>query len=74
MEDNKQKEDVSSLVKRWLPHASDEELVAATANFRRYLAVAFRVYERLEREGKLACLHDKPALDARVDLSNNKEI
>lgn len=44
---------ISPLVKKWMPDASESELEEATENFRRYLAVAYRVYERLEREGRL---------------------
>jgi hypothetical protein len=34
------------------PHLSGEELEVAEANFRRYVAVIVRIYDRLKREGR----------------------
>lgn len=45
--------EIATAVRRWMPNASDEELKEATINLRRYLAVVYRTFLRLEAEGKL---------------------
>ncbi len=45
--------EVADIVRRWMPDASEEELKEATVNFRDYLAVIYRIFLRLESEGKL---------------------
>jgi len=45
-------DDISPLVKRWMPDASEEEQRQATYNFREYLAVIYGIYLRLEAEKK----------------------
>nr|SPS05224.1 protein of unknown function [Candidatus Nitrotoga fabula] len=45
--------EVADIVRHWMPDASEEELREATVNFRNYLAVIYRIFLRLEREGKL---------------------
>ncbi len=34
------------------PHLSEDELAKAEENFDRYLELVWRIYERIEREGK----------------------
>lgn len=36
-----------------MPDANEEELKEATVNFRDYLEVLYRIFERLDREGRL---------------------
>lgn len=45
--------EIAEIVRHWMPEASDEELKEATVNFRAYLAVIYRIFLRLEREGRL---------------------
>lgn len=45
--------EITPVVRRWMPNASDDELKEATINLRRYLAVVYRIFLRLEAEGKL---------------------
>ena len=42
---------ISPLVRKLMPKASEEELVEATKNFREFLGVLYRMYERREAEG-----------------------
>ncbi len=44
---------ISPLVREWMPNASEEELVQGTVQLSRFLAVLYRVFLRLESEGKL---------------------
>ena len=45
--------EIAEIVRHWMPDTSDEELKEATVNFRAYLAVLYRIFERLDREGRL---------------------
>jgi hypothetical protein len=45
--------EIATVVRRWMPDASDAELKEATINLRCYLAVVYRIFLRLEAEGKL---------------------
>ena len=45
--------EIATVVRRWMPDASDAELKEATINLRRYLSVVYRIFLRLEAEGKL---------------------
>lgn len=45
--------EISPLVRKWMPDASETELIEATENLRRYLGVVYRIYCRLKEEGKL---------------------
>lgn len=46
--------EIAEIVRYWMPDASEEELKEATVNFRAYLAVLYRIFERLDREGRLS--------------------
>ncbi len=41
---------ISPLVRELMPGATEEELQEATENLRAYLAVAYRIFRRLEAE------------------------
>ena len=41
---------IPSFIRRWMPNASEEELIEATENFGKYVAIVIRVYERRARE------------------------
>ena len=45
--------EIAEIVRHWMPNASDEELKEATINFRAYLAVLYRIFERLDQKGRL---------------------
>ena len=45
--------EIAEIVRYWMPDANEEELKEATVNFRAYLAVLYRTFERLDREGRL---------------------
>jgi hypothetical protein len=51
--------DISPLIRRWLPNASIEEQTIATQQLRRYLAVVYRICQRLEMEGGFPLRRDK---------------
>lgn len=59
--------EIAIVVRRWMPNASDEELKEATINLRRYLAVVYRIFLRLEAEGKLPEPRDNLDEDATVN-------
>lgn len=44
---------VAELIKHWMTDASEADQIEATENLRRYLAVMYRIFLRLEAEGKL---------------------
>lgn len=48
-----EKPEIAEIVKYLMPDASEDELKEATVNFRAYLAVLYRIFERLDREGRL---------------------
>ena len=50
--------DISIVVRLWMPDASDEELKEATTRLRRYLAVVYEIYLRLESEGRFPLTRD----------------
>lgn len=50
---------ISPLVRRWMPDASKEEQIEASANLRRYLEVIYRIYLRLYREGRFPLRRDR---------------
>lgn len=58
--------EIATVVRRWMPEASDEELKEATINLRRYLAVVYRIFLRLEAEGKLPKPRDNSGEDDTV--------
>lgn len=66
--------EISPLVRKWMPDATDEELKAATVRLRRYLAVAYRIFRRLEAEGKLPDVRDNPKRYVRVDESSDQRV
>lgn len=47
-------DDISPLVKKWMPDATDEELREATVNFREFIAVIYRIHlrEQAEKQAK----------------------
>jgi hypothetical protein len=47
-----QQEDKPITIRDLYPHMSEEDLAAAEANLKRYVAVVVRIYERLKAEGK----------------------
>ncbi len=49
--------EITPVVRRWMPNASDDELKEATINLRRYLAVVYKIFLRLESEGKFPLKH-----------------
>ena len=66
MKENKNIPEIAEIVRHWMPNASDEELKEATVNFRAYLAVLYRIFLRLEAEGRLDEICDFPEEDDRV--------
>lgn len=66
--------EISPLIEHWMPDASEEDKRRATVNFRNYLAVAYRIFERLEAEGKLPEPRDKSERYVTVDESKQEEI
>lgn len=49
-----------------MPDSSDDELKEATVNFRAYLAVLYRIFLRLEAEGRLHEIRDFPENSDKV--------
>ncbi len=45
--------EISPLIEKWMPEATEEEQIKATKNFRSYLRVVYGIFERLEAEGHL---------------------
>ena len=43
-------EQVPKFIRRLMPHANEQELFEATDNFKRYMAVVRRIYERISQE------------------------
>lgn len=52
-------DNISPLVERLLPNANPTEKIDATENMRAYVAVLYRIFCRLESEGKLPGRRDK---------------
>ncbi len=65
--------EVSPVVQSWLPEASNEELKEASNNLRRFLAVAYRIYLRIEADKSTANDRDNLAISDTVDPSNTKD-
>ena len=63
----KEPPEIAEIVQHWMPNASEEELKEATVNFRAYLAVLYRIFLRLEAEGRLDEICDFPEEDDRVN-------
>ena len=63
----KEPPEIAEIVRYWMPNASEEELKEATVNFRAYLAVLYRIFLRLEAEGRLDEICDFPEDDDRVN-------
>ena len=59
--------EIAEIVRYFMPDASDDELKEATVNFRAYLAVLYRIFLRLEAEGRLDEICDFPEEDDRVN-------
>jgi 2,3-bisphosphoglycerate-independent phosphoglycerate mutase len=66
--------EIAEIVRYFMPDASDEELKEATVNFRAYLAVLYRIFLRLEAEGRLDEIRDFPPDNDRVKEPNNDQI
>ncbi len=62
-----QKPTISKLIIALLPDASSEEQLEAEQNFRDFLAVAYRMYLRLEEERKSNRPRDKITEDDTVN-------
>jgi len=66
MKENQNIPEIAEIVHHWMPDASEDELKEATVNFRAYLAVLYRIFLRLEAEGRLDEICDFPEKDDRV--------
>lgn len=62
----KEPPEIAEIVRYFMPDASDEELKEATVNFRAYLAVLYRIFLRLEAEGRLNEIRDFPENNDKV--------
>lgn len=60
---------VAKFIEIRLPNASREEQIKATEELRELLAVVYRIYLRVEREGKLPSQRDKLASPDTVGKS-----
>jgi hypothetical protein len=59
--------EISDIVKHWMPEASEEEQKEATKNVREHLAVVYRIFLRLEREGKMHLIQKDPNEHGKVE-------
>lgn len=66
--------EIAEAVLHWMPNASDEELKEATINLRRYLAVVYRTFLRLEAEGKLPEPRDNYFENGTVEANIKKDV
>ena len=66
--------EISPIVRKWLPDANDEELKLATFRLRDYLSQVYRIFLRLEAEGKLPVPRDNYLDDGRVEANINKDV
>lgn len=57
--------EISPLMRKWHPNASEEELHEYTDEFRAFLLGAYRVFELADKEGRL--------LSNNVDLLTTRE-
>lgn len=71
MKENQNIPEIAEIVRYWMPDASDEELKEATVNFRAYLAVLYRIFLRLEAEGRLDDIRDFPENSDKVNESKS---
>lgn len=62
----KEPPEIADIVRYFMPDASNEELKEATVNFRAYLAVLYRIFLRLEAEGRLNEIRDFPENSDKV--------
>lgn len=69
MKDKQNIPEIAEIVRHWMPNASDDELKEATVNFRAYLAVLYRIFLRLEAEGRLDEIRDFPENNDKVNES-----
>ena len=69
MKRNEEIPEIADIVKYWMPDASEEEQKEATVNVRAHLAVIYRIYLRLEREGKLHLIYEDLDENGRVENS-----
>ncbi len=63
----KEPPEIADIVRYFMPDANDEELKEATINFRDYLAVLYRIFLRLEAEGRLDEIRDFPDNNDKVN-------
>lgn len=63
--------DISPLIRKWHPDATDAELRTYTYEFRGFLKVLYEVFERLDREGELEEL-EKELKANQVKKKNKK--
>jgi hypothetical protein len=66
--------EIADAVRHWMPHAHEEEQKQATVNLRRYLAVVYRLFLRLEAEGKLPKPRDNSEDGDTVDSYINNDV
>lgn len=62
----KEPPEIAEIVRYFMPETSEEELKEATVNFRAYLAVLYRIFLRLEAEGRLNEIRDFPENSDKV--------
>lgn len=70
----KEPPEIAEIVRYFMPDASDEELMEATVNFRAYLAVLYRIFLRLEAEGRLDEIRDFPEDNDKVNGSKSEKV
>jgi hypothetical protein len=66
--------EIAELVLDLMPTATREEQLEATRNLRGYLAAVYRIFVRLESEGKLGLLHDKSLEHDKVENIYNNQV
>lgn len=74
---NEEIPEIAEIVRHWMPDSSDEELKEATINFREYLGVIYRIFLRLESEGRLDEIRSFPECDClkcREKINETKTI
>jgi hypothetical protein len=47
---DEQRNEIPKFIRRVMPHASEAELREATANFDNYMAVVWKIFQRIRRE------------------------
>lgn len=63
---------IAEVVRIWMPEAREEELIDATLNFREYLGVVYRIFNRIEDEKHQADLRDRTEIRDIVDNNPNE--